>query len=519
MADRRESCRAVLLNPPTAAPSSVILLNLAYLSSALKEAGHEVLVLDATAPHRRLSEAQVEREVRAFAPHFIGVTLTITWIPATYAYLERLARLGIPIVAGGPHANCLPEEILAHGPRIVAIGEGEETIVELADHFLGRRPLESIAGLCFRRDDGSVHATPRRPLIEDLDRIPLPDYASFPIAHYTGSPDPHSNPIFWSVFSSRGCPYNCIFCSSHNVFGRTYRARSPRNVYDEIEHVAATYGARVFAFQDDEAFINKRRIIEFCDLVREGRFPLKFSARLRIDSLDGDMLAAMKAAGFRRLSFGVESFNDETLSKINKKYTVATVAESFRLLEKADFPAVSFNNIIGFPWETPEHLRRNLDEIARIPPGLVYFSFTATPIPYPGTELYERYHAEYRFTDWWLDPARNSVPTSPPAAGAFFMLFLLVHGPLYAEDGFWRHSPRMKRAIEAFCWELSKMHLKRCLRPREFAFVYGLSRASHWLWRRSPRLERALFGPLVRFARRWGLDRKTKFTYRGLDDA
>jgi len=519
VADRGDRCRAVLLNPPTAAPSSQMLLNLAYLSAALKQAGHEVLVLDATAPHRRLSEADVEREVRGFAPHFIGVTLTITWIPATYAYLERLARLGVPIVAGGPHANCLPEEVLAHGPRIVAVGEGEETVVELADHFLGRKPLEAIAGLCFRRGDGSVHFTARRPLIEDLDRVAFPDYASFPIARYTGSPDPHSNPIFWSVFSSRGCPYNCIFCSSHNVFGRTYRARSPRNVFQEIEHVAETYGARVFAFQDDEAFINKQRIIEFCGLARGSRYPLKFSARLRVDSLDAEMLAAMRAAHFVRLSFGIESLDDETLRGINKKYDVATVVRGFRLLDEAGFPAISFNNIVGFPWETPEHLGRSLDQIARIPPGLVYFSFTATPTPYPGTELYERYHAEYGFTDWWLDPSRNGAPASPPAAGAFFMLFLFGHGPLYAAEGFWRHGPRMQRAIEDFCWRLSRMYLRRCLRAHEFAFAYGLARASHWLWRRSPRLERALFGPFVRLARRLGLDRKATFTYRGLDDA
>ena len=101
--------------------------------------------------------------------------------------------------------------------------------------------------------------------------------------------------------------YNCIFCSSHNVFGRTYRARSPENVFKEIEQLAEKFGAEAFAFQDDEAFINKKRIIEFCNLAKKSKYPLRFSARLRIDSLDEKMLRTMKESGFKRLAFGIES--------------------------------------------------------------------------------------------------------------------------------------------------------------------------------------------------------------------
>ena len=129
-------CKAVLLNPPTAAPSSEILLNLAYLSSVLKKAGHNVIVIDATAPHNKLNEEEINKKIKDYKPHFIGITLTIVYIPQTYDYLKRLKELNIPIIAGGPHANCLPEEVLAHDVDIVSIGEGEDTIVELAEYFL-----------------------------------------------------------------------------------------------------------------------------------------------------------------------------------------------------------------------------------------------------------------------------------------------------------------------------------------------------------------------------------------------
>ena len=511
--NNEEVCKVVLLNPPTAAPSSEILLNLAYLSSVLKKAGHKVLVLDGNAPYNTLSEDEIQRRILGFKPHFIGVTLTITYIPQTYDYLKRLRCLEIPIVAGGPHANCLPEEVLQHGADIVSIGEGENTIIELSDYFLGRKQLEEIDGVCFKKSDGTFHYTVSRALIDDLDKIPFPDYDAFPIAYYTGSDDPHSNPIFWSIFSSRGCPYNCIFCSSHNVFGRTFRARSSQNVFEEVEQLAEKYGTRIFAFQDDEAFINKERIIEFCNLVKRSSFSLKFSARLRIDNLEEEMLSEMKSVGFRRLAFGVESFNDETLKKINKKYDVATIFKGIGLLEKTNLLAVSFNNIIGFPWETPEHLQSCLNEIKKIPKSLVYFSFTGTPIPFPGTVLYEQYHEQYGFTDWWLEKEKNSPQSNTNIKDSFFMLFFWGQVPLYSEDIFWSYSPRMWRAICDFSWKLESMYLRRCVSFIEYLFIYSFSRVSYWLCKRYPRLEKILFYPLVRLSKWLRLDRKTNFTH------
>lgn len=480
----------------------------------MKQAGHRVLVLDATAPHNKLNEEEVQRRILNFQPHFIGVTLTIVYIPQTYDYLKRLKQLKIPIIAGGPHANCLPGKVLEHGADIVAIGEGEDTILEIAEHFLGIKKLEDIQGICFKNNKGGVYYTPTRPLIQNLDRLPFPDYKSFPIVYYTGSRDPDSNPIFWSLFSSRGCPYNCIFCSSHNVFGRTYRGRSPQNVFEEVKHLSEVYGARMFAFQDDEAFIDKKRVIEFSNLVKKSELSLKFSGRLRIDSLDEEMLKAMKSAGFRKLASGIESFNDETLEKINKKYDVATIAKGFKILEKADYPAVYFNNLIGFPWETPDHLKMNLEEISKIPKSILYFNSTNTLIPYPGTELYDRYHKEYGFTGWWLDPKKNSPRSDMDLKDAFFMLFMFDQIPLWNEDIFWNHSPEMKRAIDGFCWRVASMSFRRCLNFPEYKFVSFFSKISHRIWKLSSKLEKIVFYPLVRLAKRLKLDRKVRFTYR-----
>lgn len=502
-----DTCRVILLNPPTAVPSSEILLNLAYLSSVLKRAGHKVLVLDGTAPNKPLSEDEIKRQILQFQPHFIGVTLTINYIPQTYDYLKRLRQLKIPIIAGGPHANCLPEEVLQHGSDIVAIGEGEDTILELAEHFLDKKELKDIDGICFKEKDGTFHYTTNRPLIENLDKIPFPDFSDFPIVNYTGSDSPDSSPIFWSVFSSRGCPYNCIFCSSHNVFGRTYRMRSPKNVIQEIEHLAETYGSRTFAFQDDEAFINKKRISEFCDLVKKSKFPLKFSARLRIDSLSEEMLEMMKSANFKRLAFGIESFNDETLQKINKMYNVETIIKGFKILKKTGFNIIHFNNIIGFPWETPKHLESSIKELSKVDRLDFCFASSVTPIPYPNTRLYEQNYEKCGFKDWWLDPERNSPR---PSITAFFTLFMFNQMPLYQKDIFWNYSSDMKKAIKKFSWKLSKNNLKVFNFPMR-NIIYGSSRISYWLWKKNPKIEKAIFSPFYNLVKKLELDNKVKF--------
>lgn len=491
--DKMNPCRIVLLNPPTAADSNEPLLNLAYLSSTLKKAGHDVLVLDATAPYCPLNEKEIEKKILEFNPHFIGVTLTITNILKTYGYLKRLGQLSIPIVAGGPHANCLPEEVLHHGADIVAIGEGEKTILDLAGYFLGRKKLEEIPGLCFRKRDSSVCYTQMRPLIKDLDLIPFPDFSFFPISHYSGIDDPDSSSIFWAIFSSRGCPYNCIFCSSHNVFGRTFRIRSAENVFEEVEKLAEEYGARHFAFQDDEAFINKERILSFCNLVSQSQYKLSFSARLRIDSLDEKMLINMKNAGFTRLAFGIESFNDESLLKMNKMYTSKDIFDGFEKLERANFRIVHFNNLVGFPWETPEHLEDCIKKISKIPKSIIFFSAVNTLIPFPNTKMYADYHEQYGFTDWWIDKDKVYRPFDPRASKTFFMLFLSMYGPLYYEDIFWKHSKKMKKAIHDFCWKIASMQLKRCLSFWEYFLVFNLSKASYYVWKRSPLLENIVF--------------------------
>ena len=492
-----EKARILLLNPPTAGVSTVILLNLAYLASSLRMNGHEVKIIDATAPHKLVKPSEIEEIIAEFKPHFIGVTLTITYIPQTYLYLKSLRKIGIPIIAGGPHANCMPEEVLENGSDIVVIGEGEETIVELAEHFIGDKPLIEIAGLCFKDKSGkSVYTTPRN-LIANLDTIPFPDFKDFPIENYTGSKDVNSNPIFWSIFSSRGCPFDCLFCSSHNVFGRVMRMRSAQNVFEEIKGLVNNFGAEKITFQDDEILSSKKRFIELCDLITDSKLKVKLSIRTRIDSIDEEILTRAKEMGLTRISFGIESWNDDTLKKINKKYDVKTIRESFKCIEKSNFPFISFTNIIGFPWETRQHLQDNVNEIAKINSSIPYFTAVVTPIPYPKTKLYELYHKEYGFTKWWLDTKKN-FPREDVKNKPFFMHFAIRIPSLYKPDVYWNYSRKKQKLVEQISWKIFDLFIKRHLKNHEYMLVLPLCRVSYFLWKISPKLELAVFdNPLI----------------------
>lgn len=488
MTDKK--AKILLLNPPTAEPSSEPLLNLGYLASSLRANGHEAKIIDATAPFNKQTPGMIEETIVRFKPDFIGATLTIMYIPQTYEYLKLLRKFNIPIVAGGPHANALPEEVIEHGADIVAIGEGEATIIDLAEHFTNGKPLEAIPGIFYKGDAGRYHFTPQRELIKDLDSIPFPDFDDFPIENYTGSKDPDSNPIFWSIFSSRGCPFNCTFCSSHNVFGRTIRLRSAQNVFDEIKSIAIKHGAKKITFQDDELMCNKKRFLDFCDLLISSGLGIIFTIRTRIDSIDREILEKGMEAGLRRISFGIESWNNDTLLKVNKKYDITTLRDKFKIIEDSGFPYISFNDIVGFPWEHEEHMRNNLSEIARIPSNIAYFTDVVTPLPFPKTVLYEQYREEYNFTNWWLKPENHPVPF---ASKPFFLYFAMRFFPLYVENRHWNYSEGKGKMIVDFCWKAFKLFIKRHYGLSAATVICALSRFSWAIWRISPAVEKVIF--------------------------
>ena len=163
--------RVFLVNPPSPEPVRTPLLSFCHLAASLRAGGHEVALLDASAPHAPKTHAEIRARIAAFAPHLVGLHLKTLHVQPAYALAAELDDHAL--VAGGPHATIVPDEPLAHGFRWVIRGEGEEALVELADVIDGKREASSVAGLSWR-ERGLVRHNPGRPFLTELDRLAPP---------------------------------------------------------------------------------------------------------------------------------------------------------------------------------------------------------------------------------------------------------------------------------------------------------------------------------------------------------
>jgi radical SAM superfamily enzyme YgiQ (UPF0313 family) len=493
--------RVFLLNPPSWSEVSSFPLGLACLSSTLRQKGFEVIALDAAAPYASKSSEEVINMIKDFKPLFIGMHMMFDFVYEKYRLAREIKELGYPLVGGGPHANLVPEEVLNNGFDIVSIGEGDEVILQLAEAFNKGEDLEKIDGLGLRRSDGTVVFTKRRELIKDLDTIPFADYRDFPIKNYTGKRDYSSNKTYFNIFSSRGCPHRCTFCSSSRVWGSRYRWRSAKNVFDEIVHLKEGHGAKYFAFQDNEPLVNRRRMFELCDFLKESKINVKISTRARVDNLDEDLLKKMMDVGFYKLAIGVESGDEETLKRVNRNYTRADIQRTMEMLERIRFPVIHFNNLIGFPWETEKHLKNTLDMNLKIPKNLTYYVNVVTPIPLPATPLYEEYCDKYNFRDWWFDSKIQKAIEGTEVKKTERPLFRIFMPRLkieYLNTDFWKYSTSMKNSIMKLQLKLQQLAYKknRNISRVDIFIAFLLIRLSIRLFMMSPRLEKKLMFPL-----------------------
>jgi len=397
--------RVFLINPPSPEPVRTPLLSFCHLASALRAAGHEVALLDASAPHAPTEHAAIVARIAAFAPDLVGVHLKTLHVQPAYALAAALGEW--PLVAGGPHATIAAAETLAHGFRYAVRGEGEVAIVELADAVDGNRELAAVAGLSWV-DRGMVRTNAERPFNTELDRLapPLAALDLFDPAWYgAASTLPPAG-----LLSSRGCPAACTFCSN-DVTGRKFRYRSASAVAAEIAFLRDRFAQPAFSFFDDSFAVGRRRVRELCDAIAGIGTPVWWTCTAHPSHLDRDVLADMKRAGCAGIDIGMESADPGMLLRIGKGVTVERVLDVLRWSRELDIHTV-VNLMFGWPDETDAELDATigfLDHAADLAGG---FNARGVVVPYPATLLYERDHERFGFTRWWI--------AEPPLAYAPF---------------------------------------------------------------------------------------------------
>ena len=404
--------RVLIVNPPSPEQLGAPLLGLQYVIAALLEHGCEVRVVDAAARYFDGGSEAVEAEVADFEPEVVGIALFTRWVWHAYGIVERLRGRVPLLVAGGAHTTVRPEETLERGFDVAVVGEAEHSFPELIDRFEHGGTFEDVAGIVYRGRDGAVHRSPPAPPIADLDDLapPLRAQGLFDPRWY----DPSGGAtVPGGILTSRGCPARCTFCANY-VTGRTFRYRSARAVVDELNAYHEYCGLTFFPCWDDALTANRPRLYELCETIeREVQFPFTWSAITRANMVNPDLLAAMRRAGLVHVNFGVESGDDEILRAIKKGIKTEHVVRALHWAKDAGL-LTACNFMLGFPQETPRALARTLAFMQEIAPLVDTFSTLGVLVPFPGTPLYDDYHVEYGFTDWWLREEYSHYAPPPP---------------------------------------------------------------------------------------------------------
>ena len=407
----RKRAKVALVNSPIVEGASwheiYLPINLAYLAAVLEGKGHEIMVIDC--PALQIDHEKLKVKLASFDPDIVGISTMTPTLPSSFQS-ARVAKEVCPhtkVVLGGLGATFLDEQVLSAEPAIdiVVRGEGEQTMLELAENPSDSKRLHKIDGITFRFEKKIVR-TPDRPCNLNLDDLPKPAYKHFPLEKYR---------LFGRrvlpVATSRGCPFNCSFCVTPRMFNHTFRMRSPKNVVDELEWLRRVHGAEAFSFYDDMLTYDKKRVFEICDLMKKRKVDLPWDCQSRVDTVSREMVFKMREAGCIELFYGVETGSQQILDTMGKKTSIKQNEKAIKWAKDAGiFVAISV--VIGYPGETRYTIRQTLDFIRRVKPD---DAFLCVATPSPGSELVEiiKKKGWKMSQDWSLYDLANPVFENP----------------------------------------------------------------------------------------------------------
>ncbi len=368
-------------------------LSVGFLAGYLRAKGITAEVIDEQLYPVR--EEDLAARVRDQGVRIVGISVLTLTSGRAYEISAGLKRAcpQVTVILGGIHVTLLPEEPLQKEiADIVVRNEGEVTLLELVERIHAGQPYDDVAGISFRGGDGIVH-NPERPLIENIDALP-----PFPYELFEEDIDRYQ---FGNILTSRGCPYECIFCSQRAISGRRFRSQSPERMFSEIDRLVTRYGRRFIFINDDNFLVNKAKIRDLCERIIARKFPedLQIGFNGRGDSLDDPaLLQLMRRAHFRFVLIGFETGSERLMQMIKKGETVKQIADGVRTAKKCGF-IIGGQFILGFPTETRRESLRSIRHALCLPVDSVRFNLL---VPYPGTEVYLMAKAEQgaMSTDW-----------------------------------------------------------------------------------------------------------------------
>lgn len=438
-------------------------LGLLYIASYLRENGYEPTFLDAAVLNLNVDET-VER-ILNLKPDIVGFTATTPSIDITLKAIIRLKQRNpeIKIILGGPHVTAVPKETMEACPSIdfSVIGEGEITILEILDKLSKGEELKDVKGIAYRGED-KVKITAPRPFIEDLDILPFParDLA-LPLEKYSLAPSDYKRKPATTMITSRGCPYNCVYCNKA-IFGRRYRAHTPDYVVNEIQHLIREYGIKEIKLWDDVFVLDKKRVESICEMIEKRGIDISWSCESRVNLVNKDLLKMMKEAGCWQIDYGIESGNQNILDSARKSITLEQAENAITWSHEIGISTRAYF-MLGLPEETIETAEETIRFSKKL--NLDFATFFITT-PYPGTDLYT------------IAEEQNSIISRDWAKYSH----VNIDDPVYAPTDISAEEMKrlMKKAYKAFYWRPGYV-LKTMISIRRYEDIKKLMKASQFL--------------------------------------
>lgn len=380
-------------------------LGITYIAGVIEQEGHPVRILDNYL--EKNNEGDFVKVIEDFKPSVIGITCNVDNRFEAFALSRTIKTFSedITVVLGGPFPSVCHKEIIEDikSVDIVVREEGEYTLLDIVNCLEGHRTFDGIAGITYRIKD-EVKVNQPRPFIQNLDALPFPAFHLLKIKKYpsymaefkdhfldkTDIDTAHTA----SLIFGRGCPYNCLFCSSKELWHRTFRMLSPENAVRQIEYFTEK-GIAAFAFWDDHLLLDKKWFNDFAQRIKEKKQQLIFKCLGRVDSIDEETAGKLREIGCKMVYLGIENGSQDILNLMNKGVTVAQIENSVKLLHENGILATG-GSLVNTPGETRENILENLEFFKKLertynrghgkPKGIMMFK-PANIIIYPGTDL------------------------------------------------------------------------------------------------------------------------------------
>lgn len=392
--------KILLVNPPstnlyTQISSATPPIGLAYLAACLKEKGYRPEIIDLVVSPKEIDFSDYD---------IVGISSMTPNYNQALEVAKKAKEKGSTVVMGGYHVTFLDKEALETGfVDYVVRGEGEYTFTELLDCLSKNKSPESIKGISFIKNGKFIKTAEAEPP-QDLDALPFPSRDLLELDKYTAKIEEMPTT---SLITSRGCPFNCSFCSSSRFCGFRWRARSAKNIVDELEHLKKDFGYRACYFVDDNFTLSPKRVNQICDEMIRRKLNMSWWSLSRADTIvkNKEMVKKMAQAGAYMIFMGVESADEETLNTYGKRENLSIIKKAFSILKNYGI-RIWASFILGAQNEKKKMIEATIRLAKVLDPHAAQFSILT---PYPGTALWDQVKSKLVTRNWDLFDSAHSV--------------------------------------------------------------------------------------------------------------